>query len=310
MSEHGNVSGIGQHPNPVFGTPHHDITLWDGQQRLPDDCAIKCQQFILEQFTGQHWDENAMVREAFDHGWYEPGKGTPSAAVGNLLELHGVAVHRYEHASQFHLAQELAQGHKVIVGVDSAKLWFNAAGIPVADHAVVVSGIDTHDPLHVNVLISDPGTGQALGNVPLEQFLDAWHGSDFSMVATCEPAPAHLPEMAHFDYDLGHIPTVAGLAYDVFLTYAHHLDALIEVVHHYVETHPLFQVDHALFGEHLAHLAIDNVSDLHPADFDPHGHMDSHHHDNLADPYHLDQPADLSDCAGNFPDDSMPQDVA
>jgi hypothetical protein len=242
-----------QAPTSVFGTPGHDAAFWDGPQQLPDDCAIKCQQFILQQFTGQHVDEGFLVNEALAHGWYSPGGGTQPVDVGNLLQLHGVGVHRYDHASQFHLAMELAQGHKVIVGVDSAKLSGedpvlssikDALGLSGANHAVVVSGIDTSDPQHVRVLVSDPGTGHAVASYPLEQFLDAWRGSDFFLVATNDPAPPHLPEMAHFDYTLGHVQEIADIPYDQFLAYAAHPADWSGVVHHYVEVHHFVHVHH------------------------------------------------------------------
>jgi hypothetical protein len=256
----GGVPGAGdvRHPEPVFGTPGQDAAFWEGRQSYPDDCAVKCQQFVLGQFTGHHVDEGALVREAAEHGWYTPGGGTRPEDVGKLLELHGVAVHRYEHADQFHLAQELAQGHKVIVGVEAARLWEpnpvldhlrDALGLPGhADHAVVVSGIDTSDPRHVLVAVSDPGTGQPLAVYPMEQFLDAWRGSDFFLVATRDPAPPHLPEMAHFAYGLGHVPEIAAVPYEQFLEYADHPHDWQEVVRHYVETHPDVPLHHG-FGE-------------------------------------------------------------
>jgi hypothetical protein len=276
-------------PNPTFGTPGMDSAFWEGQQRLPDDCAIKCQQFILEQFTGQAVGEHTLVREAMEHGWYAPGQGTTPANVGNLLELHGVPVTHYQHASQFHLAMELAQGHKVIVGVESDTLWHHnplletlrdLLGVHgVADHAVVVSGIDTSDPQHVLVQVSDPGTGQALATYPLEQFLEAWRGSDFFMVATQDPAPAHLPEMAHFDYTVGHIAEVAGLPYDQFLEYADHPGAYADTVHQFVEVpqdgdgHCALH-DPAIPGHHGEHMGHQDATDVH---HDP--VTDSHHHD-------------------------------
>jgi hypothetical protein len=288
------------HPNTTFGTPKTDTACWDGQQQLPDDCAIKCQQFILEQFTGHPVGEGTLVREAMQHGWYAPGQGTNPANVGNLLELHGVPVTHYQHASQFHLAQELAKGHKVIVGVESETLWHrnpvlealrDMLGVHgVADHAVVVSGIDTSDPQHVKVLVSDPGTGQALASYPMEQFLEAWRGSDFFMVATHDPAPAHLPEMAHFDYGAGHIPEVAGMPYDQFLEFADHPHAYGDAVHQFVEHH--HDADghdshhdpaaHGHAGEHVGHhdaadMLHDPMTDHHHHDASL-GHMDATDH--------------------------------
>ena len=214
------------------------------------------------------------MQEAEQHGWYAPGGGTQTADVGKLLELHGVAVTRYQHASQFHLAQELAQGHKVIVGVESGQLWhhdplanlfgdfFGIHGN--ADHAIVVSGIDTTDPQHVRVLVSDPGNGDALASYPMEQFLDAWHGSNFFMVATKDPAPRHLPEMAHFDYGLGHIQTVADLPYERFLEYADKPQDWTDRIHHYVEVHHYLHDDGGFTDPHA-----DALSGLNDPQFSP-----------------------------------------
>jgi hypothetical protein len=223
-----------QPANPEFGTPVQDTLLWDGQQSYPDTCAIRCQEFILEQFTGRDIAEDTLVREAMEHGWYAPGSGTSVEDVGNLLELNGIPIHRYQHATIFHLANELAQGHKVIVGVDSGELWRDhpileaiedKLGINGADHAVVVSGIDTSIPTQTNVIISDPGTGEAVASYPLDLFVDAWKDSNFFMVATENPAPKWLPEMVHFDYTQGHIDEVFGLPYQQFLNLADNPDS-------------------------------------------------------------------------------------
>jgi hypothetical protein len=140
-----------------------------------------------------------------------------------------------------------------------------------------VSGIDTRDPQHVVVQVSDPGTGEALASYPMEQFLEAWHASDFFMVATQAPAPAHLPEMTHFDYSVGHIADVAGLPYDQFLGYANHPGEYEGAVHQFVETH------HDADGLHLLHdpalpdhhgepVGLDDAADV--------------HHDPLMNPHH------------------------
>lgn len=221
----GDITGFTT-PDPMFGTPAHDVTEFPGLQEHSDTCAIRSQEFIIKQFTGQDISENTLIREAETHGWYEPNHGTSPDDVGKLLELHGIPVNRYEHANIYNLTSELAQGHKVIISVDSEALWkqhpilheiTGVFGLNGADHAVVVSGIDTSDPNHLKVIISDPGTGDAAKSYPLDQFVKAWQGSDFSMVTTQQPAPSHLPEMAHFDYTTGH---VGNFSYDDVL---HHL---------------------------------------------------------------------------------------
>lgn len=212
----------------IIGIPEEDTSTWDGQQSYDDTCAIRSQEFILEQFTGQEIDEAALVQVATDNGWYTPGEGTPPEYTGSLLELYGVAVNQYENANLYDLGNELAQGHKVIISVDSGELSGRedpvleeiaaTTDVDGADHAVVVSGIDTTDPDNPHVIVSDPGTGEATARYPLEQFLSAWQDGNFTMTATQEPTPGTQPEMANFDYDLGHLPEVAGMPYDEFVT--------------------------------------------------------------------------------------------
>lgn len=204
----------------------------DGEQGDQGTSAIRSQGLIIEQFTGEEVDEEALIQEALANGWYEPGMGTDPENVGKLLEAHGVSTTSYDNASSFDLANELAQGHKAIVSIDSGELgsggvisegivnsvleWLFDYG-QEADHAVVVTGIDTTDPDNPQVMISDPGTGEAAATYPLDQFLAAWRDSDFRMVATEEPAPPSLPEMSNFDYEAGHISEVAGVPYDEFV---------------------------------------------------------------------------------------------
>jgi hypothetical protein len=232
-------------PEPIIGTPHHDTSVWPGRQEDINTCAVRCQEFIITQFTGHDPGEDALVREAKEHHWFSGG--TKLEDVGNLCELHGIPVTRFQHANIFHLSNELAQGHKVIVGVHADSLWqqhplidalLDKLGLTGADHAVVVSGIDTSDPTHVSVIVSDPGNGDAIARYPLEQFTSAWKGSDFFMVATQQPPPeaAHLPEMANFDYGKGHVDHVWGMSYAAFTSLAEHpdqwSDALDEALRH------------------------------------------------------------------------------
>ncbi|MEN6341167.1 MAG: hypothetical protein ABFC89_01270 [Methanospirillum sp.] len=222
MNDHLDSSEI-RRPDPTIGTPEQDGNDFPGQQGYPDTCAIRCQEAIIKQFTGTDPGEAALVLEADSHGWYTPGGGTPITDIGNLLELHGIPVNRYVEADVFHLASELGQGHKVIIGVDADDLWREnpimeriqqLVGVDGANHAVLVTGIDTTDPSDVQVILSDPGSGEAAASYPMVQFLDAWKDSDFFMVATEQTAPAWLPEMANFDYGLGHIPFLGGLDFD------------------------------------------------------------------------------------------------
>ena len=163
----------------------------DIQQKYPDTCAIKSQQIILES-NDIGVSEDELVSESIENGWYVPGQGgTSPMDVGNLLENHGMTVSRFLHASIDDITTALAQGHHVIVGVDSGELWnsgawetfedfLNSGG---ADHALIVSGIQLN-PLTAEreVVLTDPGTGEVAHTYTIDQFLDAWSDSDNFMV--------------------------------------------------------------------------------------------------------------------------------
>ena len=224
-----NITGGTQQPNSEIGTPQADQYFMDGPSNYDDTCAIKCQEHIIQMFTEIDISEEQLVQDAMNYGWYTPGEGTAIGDIGYLLELYGVPVNRFEQANIYHLANELAQGHKVMVAVDSEELrngpglfesvW-EALGLDAgADQAVVVSGIDTTEPDNPIVIVSDPGTGETAARYPLEQFLGAWQDSNFSMVSTQQPAPHSAPGMESFPYDLGYLPTVLDLPYEQFAAY-------------------------------------------------------------------------------------------
>lgn len=161
------------------------------QQQYADTCAIKSQQLILES-NGFDISESELRDEAIINNWYSSGYGTPMEDVGNLLENHGMEVHRYQNASVEDIAHELSLGHQVIVGVDSGELW-NAGLDEIfediiyseqADHALLVSGI-TVNPFTAeeSVLLTDPGTGDVCAEYPIDQFEDAWGDSGEFMVS-------------------------------------------------------------------------------------------------------------------------------
>ncbi len=196
----------------IFGdtTPQYDPTIL---QSYSDTCAIKCQQLILDRF-GKDISEDALRNEAGAMGWYVPGGGTPMEDVGKLLELHNVPVTSFENANQYTLMHELAQGHQVIVALDSGEMWspgiferlMDFLGLSGADHALIVSGIDATDPNNIMVTVTDPGSGH-ITQYPYDQFANAWEDSHFSMVATNE-APMDSSIFAGMD---GMLNTIMGL---------------------------------------------------------------------------------------------------
>ncbi|MBP1673658.1 MAG: hypothetical protein H6Q25_1473 [Bacteroidetes bacterium] len=207
----------------IIGENPDNIISDDVQQLYNDTCAIKSQQLVLNDF-GIQISEDQLVQQAENLNIYHPGQGTSPEDVGKLLELNGVQCTQHENASIYDLTSALAKGEKVIIGVDSGELW-NGETISTndlltgekADHALIVAGIDTTDPNNVQVILTDPGTGQEGARYPMAQFLDAWHDSGNFMVTTDVPAPlAYNPEMINFDYSQGHIPYIGQMPYDYF----------------------------------------------------------------------------------------------
>lgn len=188
-------------------------------QAYSDTCAIRSQELVLRDF-GIHVTQDQLVGEARQNGWYVPGLGTPDDALGKLIEAHGIPVQRYEQANIFNLVSELAQGHRVILSVDSGELW-NTNDIlkPVfelneelwednlPDHAVIVSGVDVSDAQNPVVIVTDPGTGEIAARYALVDFLEAWEDSGFSMLATAA-APS--------EFQMDHIAYIGNLDYDHF----------------------------------------------------------------------------------------------
>lgn len=205
----------------IHGDAPVNILSDDVRQLYNDTCAIKSQQLILKDF-GLDISEDQLRNEAIMNGWYNGG--TSPADVGKLLELHGVGVSQYDNANIFNLVNELAQGHKVIVGVDSGELWETDMCDKLfedsqADHALIVSGVDTSDPNNIKVILTDPGTGDLLKEYSMEQFVDAWQDSNCFMMTTNNAVPevfSPFNNIPGFDMPINNIPMIGQMPYDVF----------------------------------------------------------------------------------------------
>lgn len=197
----------------------------DTYQWEQDTCAIRSQEIVLRSF-GTFVSQEELVDIAQRNGWYAPGNGTPMEYVGNLLDLYNVPNHRIADANVFNLADELGQGHKVIVGVDINELYGNSFWQSIKEylvgktpnHAMIVSGLNTSDPDCIKVTLTDPGTGKTLFECPYEKFLSAWNDSDCFLVATDQPAPLkYNPEsMINFDYQKGHVASLGKMPFEQF----------------------------------------------------------------------------------------------
>ncbi len=206
------------------------------EQNYDDTCAIKSQQLILKDF-GINVTEDQCVQYSKEHGWYNGG--TLPQDVGKLLDAAGIPCTQTDGANVYDLVNELSQGHKVIVGVDSGELWSDSIWDwlkdiflgDTPDHALIVAGIDMTDPDNPMVIVTDPGTGQPAQPYPLDQFMDAWSDSNCFMVSTNIATPEATQSMAANGLVNGHLNEVANVDYNTFVQfqdYSHQIDYAIQ----------------------------------------------------------------------------------
>ena len=217
----------------VVGTPDIDQGYWE-QQTTAFTCAVEAQRGIIEQFTGQHVSEAQLTYEATVNGWLSD-HGMSPADAGNLLELHGIDCHSMTGASVEDLMAELAQGHKVIVGVDSGEIWRNDFPLEdffhqSADHAIWVTGVDMTDPANPKVIVNDSGDPNGAGKVyDMHDFADAWQDSGFFYVATDDaPSDMSLAAGRGFDSEAGMFPELASYFGNLYADFRGHLQDRID----------------------------------------------------------------------------------
>lgn len=203
---------------PKVTQTEFDTNIFQGHDPI---CAIRCQEMILRDY-GIQIPKEELTAYAIEQGWYH-GSGTKPSDVGNLLETCNVGTHSQHCESVYDLINELKDGHRVIVGVDSHELWAEPGSeeyefyrnLTNADHALIVTSvnIDPNNPENSTVVLTDPGNGSIM-EYEFERFAHSWKDSNFFMMATDEPAPyqyntkTQSMEVSNFatDYTLQEFP--------------------------------------------------------------------------------------------------------
>lgn len=194
--------------NPsLHGDPAAAAPYW--RHQTLDDCALMATADVVGQLTGHEPSEHAIVKLAkstpsqahpgsvyippTNHHDPDSGNGTNPADIPVLLAHYGL---HGDITDQNHTARtgvptginalitDLDAGRKVIVGLNAELIWHRSGDHSHADHAVVVTGIDTAtNTVHLN----DSGTPRGRDEqVNLTTFLSAWQTSNDFMVVTEE----------------------------------------------------------------------------------------------------------------------------
>ena len=197
----------------LYGDPAAAAPYWRHQNL--DDCAVMSAADVIGQLTGREPSERAIVAVASstpskvhpgsiyippaNHKDPNSGNGTNPADLPALLRHYGIhaVVTDERHAAATGvpagmeaLERNLAGGHKVIVGLNAELIWHQPIenttpnGQPRADHAVVVTGVDTAAGI---VHLNDSGTKQGRDEqIPIRLFVKAWSTSEDQMTVTAE----------------------------------------------------------------------------------------------------------------------------
>jgi len=196
----------------MYGDPAAAAKYWRYQQY--DDCVLMSSADVVGQLTGKEPSERAIIKKAqatpsVAHPgsiYVKPaneedpnsGNGATVLDIPTLLAQYGVkavatdkddAAHTHVPAGIESLEQQLGAGHKVIVSLNAELIWHQTVeekdrnGNPRADHAVVVTGVDTANKV---VHLNDSGTKTGRDEqIPMGLFMQSWAtGGDFMVVTT------------------------------------------------------------------------------------------------------------------------------
>jgi hypothetical protein len=193
----------------LYGDPAAAAPFWR-YQGYDDDCVEMAVADVVGELTGHLPSEQAIITVAQStpstvHSGpsytkpkkRRPGSGTSFDDEPALLVHYGVHAVTTDNQSTAKtgvptgmkaLEQDLAKGHKVIVGVNSEVIWREPVedktpeGQPEANHAVVVTGVDTAaGVVHLNDSGSEDGRDE---QVPIDIFARSWATSDDQMTVT------------------------------------------------------------------------------------------------------------------------------
>jgi hypothetical protein len=166
----------------------------DNSYGYTEDCGLCSASDVLDQF-GVNTAENDVVGHAVQHGECDTGEsdstqdgGTSPDQLAQILSDYGVSAHAEQGQSLDDLANEVQQGHGVIIGANAGVLWNdpNSYDQGEANHAVTVTGV-VRDPGSGQIegfYINDSGDGQSAQFVDADTMTSAFVNSGGTAVVT------------------------------------------------------------------------------------------------------------------------------
>ncbi len=173
----------------MYGDPGAAAPYWRYQHQ--EDCGLMAVADVVGQTTGHEplqigIELRGLFTPSSDHqGSIYQFDGTSPQDMMVLLEHYGIASDLTTGNTMTGLEQDLAAGHKVIAGLNAETIWNYPAEQgqrTQADHAVVVTGVDTaNDVVHLN----DSGTPDGRDEqIPMATFTQAWATGNNLLIVT------------------------------------------------------------------------------------------------------------------------------
>ena len=175
----------------MYGNPEAAASYWRYQHG--QDCGLMAVADVVGQLTGKEPTQAGIelrgifTKSESHHGDIYFFDGTSPEDMVVLLGKYGIQSDITDGNTMATLEQDLAGGHKVIAGVNAETIWDYPPGKGQrtdADHAVVVTGVDTRtDIVHLN----DSGTPNGRDEqIPMATFTQAWETSNDQLIVTRE----------------------------------------------------------------------------------------------------------------------------
>ena len=184
----------GAHADPngqMYGNPGAAAPYWRYQHQ--EDCGLMAVADVVGQLTGREPTQVGIeLRGIFTKSVAHRGRiysfdGTSPEDMVVLLQHYGIQSDLTTGNTMQTVEQDLAGGHKVIAAVNAETIWNYRPGQgqrTQADHAVVVTGVDTgNDIVHLN----DSGTPNGRDEqIPMATFTQAWATGTNLLIVTRE----------------------------------------------------------------------------------------------------------------------------
>lgn len=186
----------------MYGNPQQAAAYWRYQHQ--EDCGLMAVADVVGQLTGHEPTQLGIeLRGIFTPSESHRGgvyffDGTSPQDMVMLLQRYGVQSAITTGNTMQGIEDNLNGGHKVIAALNAETIWNYPQGQgqrTQADHAVVVTGVDTaNNVVHLN----DSGTPKGRDEqIPMATFTRAWSTSDNLLIVTQATGYGTVPWVPH-----------------------------------------------------------------------------------------------------------------